>query len=71
MKLMSRIHMALSTELPLMMFFEHPTIAEQASRIEQEQLDNCDEELEDLLDELDGLPEEEQAAIVFGKQEDR
>jgi hypothetical protein len=50
------------------MFFEQPTIFEQAARVEQEQVEDSDEELDSILDELSGLSEEEQAAIVFGEQ---
>jgi len=70
MKVISRMKAISHSEFPLAAFFKHPTIAEQATMIEQEQSDNTDEELDGLLDELDGLSAEELAAIVFGKQED-
>lgn len=67
-KAILRMNAVLHTDFPLVTFFELPTIAEQASRIEQEQLGNTDEELDGLLDELESLSEVEQADIVFGKK---
>ena len=70
-KAISRMRAVLHSVFPLVMFFEHPTIAEQASEIEQEHSDDIDDELEGLLGELEGLSEEEQAAVVFGEQGDQ
>ncbi len=66
----ARMNAVLHSEFPVVMFFEYPTIAEQASRIAREHFDDSDEELNGLLDELEGLSEEDQAALVFGKPED-
>jgi amino acid adenylation domain-containing protein len=66
----ARMNAVLHSEFPVVMFFEYPTIAEQVSRIAQEHFDDSDEELNGLLDELEGLSEEDQAALVFGKPEE-
>jgi len=64
----SRMNAALNSEFPVTMFFEYPTIAEQVSRIAQEHFDDSDAELDGLLDELEGLSEEDLAALVSRKQ---
>ncbi|HEB87260.1 MAG TPA: amino acid adenylation domain-containing protein, partial [Gammaproteobacteria bacterium] len=59
-KAILRINSVLRTEFPLVTFFQLPTIAEQASRIEQDRLGNIHERVEGILDELESLPEEDQ-----------
>ncbi len=56
-KAILRINSVLHAEFPLVTFFQLPTIAEQASRIEQDRLGNIHERLEGILDELERLPE--------------
>ena len=59
-QLMSRIREAFGVELPLRGLFEAPTIEQLALSITQRRAETIDaEELERLLAELEGLPEEE------------
>ncbi len=59
-QLLSRLNALFSSQLTLQQLFEHPTIAEMASVVSQEQLDPDEAEaLNELLEEIEGLSEME------------
>jgi acyl-CoA synthetase (AMP-forming)/AMP-acid ligase II len=64
-QIMSRVNAAFAVDLPLRTVFEHPTVAAMAEHLTAAQLDRVDDsDLAGMLDELDGLSEDEAKALL-------
>jgi acyl carrier protein len=68
-RVLSRLHNVFEVELPLSIIFEAPTIAELALAVAQSQLErNQTDEITRLLEELEGLPDEEAKRLLDSRQ---